>query len=144
MSNHPITLLRRCLGDVSGGTALEFAFAIPSLILMTAGVVQLGIGFLAQAGLRHGVETGARYATVYVKSASHTAEYPTVAEVKSKVTDSTFGLDKNSLSVADPVVGSANGQTYVQVSATYPVRFNFVFVTTPSFNLAYTRRSYRQ
>ena len=121
--------------DRRGSPSVDFALTLPALVLMTVGVMQLGIAFLANAGLRAGVEAGARYATVY--------PYPTDDQVRAKVTSSVFGMNTSQLTSPTIARGTSNGENYVDVTATYPITFNFVFFTTPSFNLSYTRRAYQ-
>jgi Flp pilus assembly protein TadG len=130
-----IRTFRKLLCDRRGSPSVDFALTMPALILMTVGVMQLGIAFLANAGLRNAVEVGARYATVY--------PYPTNDAIISKVRSHTFGIDPAQLSTPVVTRNSSNGENYVEVSATYPVRFNLIFFTTPSFNLTYTRRAYQ-
>jgi len=130
-----IGLFRRIRRDNAGSPAVDFALTLPVLVMMVMGVMQLGIAFLANAGLRNAIEAGARYATVY--------PYPTDAQIKSKVTSSTFGIDSSQLSTPTVAHGTSNGESYVDVSATYPIRLNFIFFTTPAFNLSYTRRAYQ-
>lgn len=126
---------RRLLKDRSGSPSVEIAMTLPALVVMTIGVMQLGIAFLANAGLRNAVETGARYATIY--------PYPTDDQIRTKLRASTFGLNSTQLSTPAITRGTSNGEAYVNVSATYPVRFNFIFFTTPAFNLTYSRRAYQ-
>jgi Flp pilus assembly protein TadG len=130
--------LRSLLADRRGSPSVDFAMTLPILVLVTVGIMQLGIAFLANAGLRNAVEAGARYATVY-----SSGSYPSDSAIKSKVISSAFGMDPTLLTVADPVKSTSNGESYVEVSATYPVTFNFVFFSTPAFNLSYTRRAYQ-
>jgi Flp pilus assembly protein TadG len=142
-----IAQLRRLAADRTGTPAVDFALTMPALILMTVGVLQLGIGFLANAGLRAGVEAGARYATVYTGQTNTTtcgtisrSGYPTLDQIRSKVTSSVFGLDTSKIGTPTVTLGTSNGECYIEVTATYPIRFNFIVLTTPSFNLSYTRR----
>lgn len=132
------TFLSRLWHDRDGAAAVDFALTVPALTLMTVGVMQLGIAFLANAGLRNAVEAGARYATLY-----SVGGYPTDAQIRSKVTSSAFGIDSSQLSTPTISRGTSNGEPYVDVSATYPIRFNFVFFQTPAFNLSYSRRAYQ-
>lgn len=128
-------MMRRLVHDSRGSPSVDFALTLPALVLMTVGVMQLGIAFLANAGLRAGVEAAARYATVY--------PYPTDAQVQDKVGSSVFGIETSKLSTPTIARGTSNGENYVDVTATYPVKFNFIFFTTPQFNLSYTRRAYQ-
>lgn len=123
------------LWKARGGTAaVDFALTLPILVLLTVGVMQLGIAFLANAGLRNAVEVGARYAVIY--------PYPTDDAIKSKVRANTFGMNTSQLEVNTPVHGTSNGQSYIEVTANYPIRLNLFLIATPSFTISYTRRSY--
>jgi Flp pilus assembly protein TadG len=134
-------LLARLRQDRRGSPSVDFALTLPALVLMTVGVMQLGIAFLANAGLRAGVEAGARYATVFLEA---TRAYPTDAQVQAKVTSSVFGINTTQLSTPTIARGTtAGGEDYVDVTATYPVKFNFVFFSTPQMTLTYTRRAYQ-
>lgn len=130
--------LRRLAADRRGSPSVDFALTLPALIVMIVGVMQLGIAFLANAGLRNAVEAGARFATVYTAGA-----YPTDDAIKAKVTAKAFGMDLTKLTTPVVTHGTANGEAYVDVSATYPITFNMVFFATPAFNLSYTRRAYQ-
>lgn len=141
-----IRAVRSLLRDRRGSPSVDFALTLPALILVTVGVLQLGIAFLANAGLRNAVEAAARYATVYSTSSGSTpcvSGYPTDDQIKAKVRSSAFGLDATQLTVLDPVHNTNNGTCYVDVSATYPITFKFIVLTTPAFNLSYTRRAYQ-
>lgn len=126
---------RRLRRDTAGSPSVDFALTMPALIVMVMGVMQLGIAFLANAGLRNAIEAGARYSTVY--------PYPTDEQIRTKVRSSAFGMDSTQLTTPTVSRGSNNGKNYVDVSATYPIRMNFIFFATPAFNLSYTRRAYQ-
>ena len=134
------TLARKLARDASGSPSVDFALTLPALILMTMGVLQLGIAFLANAGLRNAVESGARYATVFLEA---TRAYPTDDQIRAKVRSSAFGMDSTQLSTPTVTRGTSNGESYVDVTATYPIRFSLVVISTPAFNLSYTRRAYQ-
>jgi len=151
-------LISKLWRDSDGSPSVDFAMTFPIIVLMTVGVMQLGIAFLANAGLRAGVEASARFATVY--------PYPTnTDDIVTKFRNSVFGMP--ALGAPTPTTsgscktytgaisgrsesytstictGTANGGNYVDVTATYPISLNFVFVSTPAFNLSYTRRAYQ-
>ncbi|MFC3174334.1 TadE/TadG family type IV pilus assembly protein [Novosphingobium bradum] len=143
-------LLRSLLTDRRGSPSVDFAMTLPALVLVTVGVMQLGIAFLANAGLRNAVEAGARYATVYSSAVNTTNPcgskgYPTSDQIRAMVTSKAFGIDTASLVPAATASAkdATTGECYVDVSATYPVTFKFVVFTTPAFNLSYTRRAYQ-
>lgn len=144
--------------DRSGSPAVEFAMTMPILVISMVAVLQLGIAFLANAGLRSGVETSARYATVY--------PYPTnTDDIVTKFRNSVFGMpalgtptsttsgscktytgaiySAGQNYTATVCTGTANSANYVDVTATYPLKLNFIFFTTPAITLSYTRRAYQ-
>ena len=51
--------------DESGATMVEFAFALPVLILMIWMLVQMGLLFRANSGIQHALGEGARFATLW-------------------------------------------------------------------------------
>lgn len=129
----PIRKLRR---DQSGVTVVEFALIAPALILLMIGTAQLGIMFLANAGLRNAIGEGARYATIYPR--------PTDAQIQSRIRTRTFGLKAANLTVAAPVHGQADGANYADLSVSYSVPLNFIFFTPPPVTLTQTRRVFVQ
>jgi Flp pilus assembly protein TadG len=142
--------VRRFIADKRGSPSVDFALTLPALVLVTVGVMQLGIAFLANAGLRNAVEAGARYATVYTSTNAVTNScgskgYPTDDQIKAVVAAKAFGMNSASLTATIPAKGkdATTGECYVDVAGSYPVSFNFVFFSTPTFNLTYTRRAYQ-
>jgi Flp pilus assembly protein TadG len=143
-------LARQLLADRRGSPPVDFALTLPALVLVTVGVLQLGIAFLANAGLRNAVEAGARYATIYAASNTYTNDcgskgYPTDDQIRAAVAAKAFGMDSTSLVISIPSKGkdATTGQCYVDVRGVYPISFKFVVITTPSFNMTYTRRAYQ-
>jgi len=130
--------------DEAGSTAVEAAFAVPVFVMLIIGILQMGMAMIANAGVRQAVEVGARYATMYVKSPSHSDMYPTDAEITAKVAASVYGMPAASLSVPTPVRGTdaTNGQKYVEVSASYPYTLKFLGLTGTAITLSHTRRVY--
>jgi len=144
------TFWRRLAADQRGSASVDIALTLPSLIVVTVGALQVGIAFLANAGLRSGVEAGARYASIYTGQANTAtcgsisrAGYPTSDQIRTKVTNSVFGVDKTQLTTPTVNLGTSNGLCYIEVTATYPIRFNLGVVSTTPFNLSYTRRAYQ-
>jgi Flp pilus assembly protein TadG len=56
--------LRQMLDDTAGSAMVEYAFTLSAFILLTFGIVQVGLLMWTQAGLQHGVELAARCASV--------------------------------------------------------------------------------
>lgn len=137
-------MIRRLRGlgrECSGAAAIEAAFALPVLFAIGIGVMQLGLFFLANAGLRQGVESGARYATIFDTSTMNT---PTDAQVAAKVRANVYGIPAANLTVATPTRGTdaTSGQRYLELTASYPYTFNFIFFRSSAITLRYTRRVY--
>lgn len=126
-------IFRRLKQDRTAAAAVDFAMTLPIITLLTVGVMQLGVAFLANAGLRNAVEVGARFAVIF--------PYPSDTDIQNKVRANAFGMEAAQLTVSAPVRGTANGQSFVQVTASYPLQLNFVVLSTPAFTISYTRRS---
>lgn len=129
-----IARLRQFCRDRRGAAAVDFALSAPIMIILIIGVMQLGIAFLANSGIRNAVEVGARYAIIY--------PYPTDDAIITKIKANAFGVDSTQLPNPTISRGTSNGRSYIDVTATYPLKFNFIFITTPAFNISYTRRAY--
>lgn len=52
------------LRDICGATAVEFALTAPAFLALVGGVIEVGLLLFAQVALQHGVEAGARCASV--------------------------------------------------------------------------------
>lgn len=55
-------LLRRLLGDVSGGAAVEFAFAVPLMVAIAVGGFDFGRGFQQKHRIAGAAQAAAQYA----------------------------------------------------------------------------------
>jgi Flp pilus assembly protein TadG len=61
----PTTALLRALArDRRGGTAIEVAFTLPLLIMLSLGAIEIGRAVSAKASINHAVEETARFAAV--------------------------------------------------------------------------------
>ena len=127
-------LLDRFWRDQQGASAMEFALASPVLVLILAGIAQLGILFMANAGLKNAVAEGARYATIYPR--------PTNTQIQGVISSRRFGLTAANLSTPTLTPGVADGANYLDVSASYTVNLNFVFFNINGITLTETRRAF--
>lgn len=130
MTNSLLKLLRK----EDGASALEFALVAPAFIALIIGIAQLGIFYLANAGLNNALAEGARMATLHPR--------PTEAQILEKINAARWGLDPSRLTVAPIVWGSSNGSQFATVSMSYDVDLNFIFVDTAPFTLSGSRRAY--
>lgn len=118
-----------------GASAVEFAFAVPVLLVLIIGIIQLGILFMANAGLQQAVEEGARFATIYPN--------PNDSAIIARVNDKRFGLDAANVTGPSVTHGTSNGVSYVDVTMSYSAPLNFVFFETAPVTLSHTRRAYQ-
>jgi Flp pilus assembly protein TadG len=129
------TFTRKFVADTGGASAVEFALTSGMLLLLMVGLAQVGIVFMANAGLRHAVGEGARLSTIY--------PMPADSAIIAKVNAARFGVKSGYITVGPTVThGFENGASYTEVSMTYSVPLNFVFFTTPAVTLTETRRAF--
>jgi len=128
--------LRRLRPDRRGISAVEFALLAPAFLGAIIGAGQVGILFLAQAGLRNAVGDAARCATIWPR--------PSDATIKARMATNRFGLNTAYLGTPTVTSGTSNGATYLDISATYNVPLDFVFYHPPAITLRETRRVFVQ
>ena len=128
--------IRRLREDDKGVAAMEFALVMPGLVLMIVGVAQLGVLFMANAGLRNAVAEGARYATIWPR--------PSDTQIQNYITSHRMGLPSASMSTPTVTHGVSSGANYVDITVTYTVDLDFVFFSLPSVTLSQTRRAFVQ
>lgn len=113
-------------------SVVEFALLAPALFTIIIGIAQLGILFLANAGLKSAVGEGARYATIFPR--------PTTDQIVERITDRRYGLE--AANIAGPTVtsGVANKRDYLDIQMRYEVPLDFIFFSTPPVTLVENRR----
>lgn len=122
-----LAFLRR---DQRGAAAIEFAIAVPVLVLMIYGIFRLGLLFQANAGMQHALGEGARYATIYPT--------PSDSQIQSRMTDKLFGNGYGAFTVAPP----ASSTGYKTLTVTYTTPMDFLFVPGPTVTLTRTKKVY--
>jgi Flp pilus assembly protein TadG len=132
------TLLGRLSRDRRGLSAVEFALIAPVFLLIIFGMLQLGILFMANHGLRNAVAEGARHATIFPR--------PTDAQIVNHIEQGKFGLHAQYLT--KPKIEwnqvSGSGAHYVDISLEYLAPVDFIFFETPPIKLRQTRRAFVQ
>lgn len=119
--------------DRGGAAALEFAIVAPVFFALLFGVVQLGILFQAQSGLRNSVEDAARYATTWPK--------PSTSAIQTRITNNRFGLIPANLGTPSIVFSSGASPNYVTISMTYNISVNYV-LGTQNITLSESRKAF--
>lgn len=127
-------LLHRLRRDRRGATAAEFALSIPVAILIIVAFIQLGILFFANAGLQNALGEGAREATLWPRRDE--------AQIRARITDSSFGLDPDLLAAPVLVYGTEGDQDFVEITVSYAPTLNFLFFEVDAVTLQHTRRAY--
>ena len=122
----------RLLADRRGAGAVEFALIAPALFMIIIGIAQLGTLFFAKAALRNVVAEGGRFANISPR--------PTNAQIQEKIRTARFGLSAQRLSAATLVAGKSDNADYLDISMSYTVPLNFVFVKVAPVTLRETRR----
>lgn len=123
-----IRKIRRISSDERGATVVEFAFAMPILIIMIWMIAQLGLAFRAMAGIQHALGEGARLATIYPK--------PSNDDIKAKITSKVYGITPGTFTVVEPVDGA--GFVDLQVNYTQPT--TLLLLPGPTISVSRTKR----
>ena len=129
-----MTEARLLKSDRTGSAAVEFALAVPLLLIFIIGTIQLGLLFSAYAGMTNAVNEAARFATVFPT--------PTDQQIVDRMKQRKFMVQDAFMTIPTPVRGSANGVSYVDLAMTYSAPLNFVFFSTAPVTLRQTRRAY--
>lgn len=132
-----MTLLRRLLRDDRGANMVEFAVALPVLVLFIWGIFQIGLVYQALAGMQHALGEAARYATIYPT--------PSDTQIRAKVTSRKFGTYNGTLGtlqILNDTSGPGGQVRYKDLELTYSQPTDFIFFNGPTVNLRKTKRVY--
>ena len=127
-----LKLLRR---DERGAAVIEFAIAVPVLILFIYGIFRIGLLFQANAGMQHALGEGARYATLYPKPADNL--------IVTKMTNEVFGMKVGTFGT--PTVTTPSTATCTncrELTVTFSITPDFLFFSGPVINLTRSKRVY--
>ena len=131
------TLLR----DIRGSAAVEFAVAVPVLIVIIWGIFQVAMVLQAQAGIQQALGEGARLATIFDTT---TNARPTNTQISNKIVNAKFGIRNGTWHT--PAIDTTNeaGSGYIDISVQYDVPTDFLLFTGPSITLSESKRVYIQ
>jgi Flp pilus assembly protein TadG len=113
-----------------GAAAIEFAIAVPILVLLIYGIFRIGLLYQANAGMQHALGEGARLATLYPT--------PTDAQITAKMNAKLFGEGYGAFTVATPTTGA----TSKTLTITYTTPMDFLFVPGPTVTLTRSKVVY--
>jgi Flp pilus assembly protein TadG len=128
--------IRSLRADAGGFATVEFAFAVPILILVIWGIFQIGLLFEANAGMQHALGEGARYATLYDYSTPD--HMPADEDIKARMTAKLFGTGGGTFNVEDPV----DGNGFKTLTITYSRTMDFLLFKGPTIKFSRSKKVY--
>ena len=127
-----MTRFRQLIAERDGSTAVEFAVAVPVLVMLLWGIVQVGLLYEANAGMQHALGEGARMATIYPT--------PTDTQIQTKITSAKFGLGNGTWGT--PSIVTDNTAKTKTITVTYSQPTDFLFVQGPNVSLSASKVVY--
>jgi Flp pilus assembly protein TadG len=127
-----------------GAAAIEFAIALPVLIVMIYGIFQVGIAFQASAGMQHALGEGARLATICQNpTAAGVCSVATTDEIKAKISSKVFGTGVGTFSEPSVTTPPSTDCTQCRLlSVTFSMPTSFLLFQGPTINLTRSKRVY--
>lgn len=116
--------------DAGGSAAIEFAVAVPILVMLMWGIFEFSLLLEANAGMEQALGEGARYATIYPT--------PTDTAIQSKITSAKFGLGNGTWST--PTITTTSTTKTISVSYSQPT--DFLFFNGPSVTFSASKVVY--
>ena len=124
---------RRLSGNERGAAAIEMAFALPALVILIWGVVQLGMMFRAMAGIQHALGEGARLATVWPQ--------PTDDAIEAKMSEVVYGIEPGTFTIHPPEAGLSDaGEAFLDLEVTYTQPTNLLLLPGPTITVSREKR----
>ena len=126
-----------------GAAVIEFAIALPVLLVMIYGIFQVGLLFQANAGMQHALGEGARLATLCTPSGT-TCNTASDSQIVTRMSDKVFGMNIGSFGT--PTVTTPASTACISckdLSVSYTVTPNFLFFNGPPITLTRSKRVYQ-
>nr|WP_137678009.1 TadE family protein [Parerythrobacter lutipelagi] len=125
-------MLRRLLRSREGSSTVDFAFAMPVLVTLMLGTVQMGVSMHASGALRHAAGEGVRLAKV-----DPTA---TESEVLDRVRSELVTMDPDNITKLTFQRGTTDGADYGRVTVEYKVEALIPLLPVPPITLSETKQ----
>ena len=119
-------------GNEGGAAAIEFAFALPVLIMLIWMILQGGLVFRAMSGIQHSLGEGARAATLW--------PIPDKDDVKDRMEEAVYGIGPGEFDIPEPVAGNADGSDYWDLEVTYTQPTDLIFLPGPTITVSRSKR----
>ena len=134
-----LKLLRR---DAEGAAAIEFAIALPVLLVLIYGIFQVGLVFQANAGMQHALGEGARYATLCVPTSTG-CNTPSDSAIVTRMSSKLFGMNIGTFGTPSVTTPASTTCTFCRdLTVTYTVTPNYLFFSGPAVSLSRSKRVY--
>jgi Flp pilus assembly protein TadG len=133
-------LVRRLRRDQEGAATVEMAFALPVLIVLIWMFVQLAQMYRAMAGIQQALGEGARYATLCMNPSAAGCGVPTVDQVKTKVSDSVYGIGPGTFTVPTPTTGTDGTGKYYDLTVEYSQPTTLLLFPGPTLDVTRSKR----
>ena len=103
--------------------------------------VQLAQIYRAMAGIQQALGEGARYATLCLNPTTTGCSTPTTTQVKTKISDSVYGIGPGTFTVADPTTGNDGGTGfYYDLTVSYTQPTSLLLFPGPTINVSRSKR----
>jgi hypothetical protein len=131
---------RRLARDQDGVAAIEMAFSLPILFVMIYMLFQFAQVYRAIAGIQQALGEGARYATLCLNPSALGCTTPDADSIKTKITNSVYGIGPGTFNVVTPVSGTAGTSKYFDLSVTYSQPTTLLLFPGPTVNVSRSKR----
>lgn len=127
-------LVRSIFAHDRGSSTVDFAFALPAVIIIMLGTLQLGIYLQAAGTLRHALGEGIRFAKVDPDA--------TQAEVLAEVKDEMPSMDPDQITKLTFERGTTNGADYGKIAISYKLEPIVPLVPIPPITITEEKTAY--
>jgi Flp pilus assembly protein TadG len=133
-----IKSIERLSKSENGASAIEFALAIPVLIMFIYGIFSFGQILEVDSSMQHALGEGARYATLCLNPTSSGCTVPTDTQITSRVTSKLFGP----ASAATPTITTDTTNKTKTISLSYSQQMNFLLFMGPTVSFTRSKLVY--
>ena len=124
---------RRLVRNERGAAVIEMAFALPALVILIWGSVQLGLMFRAMAGIQHSLGEGARLATIWPQ--------PTDDAIETRMEEVVYGIEPGTFTIHPPEAGLSDaGEPYLDLKVSYTQETNLLLLPGPTISVEREKR----
>ncbi|HKX92655.1 MAG TPA: TadE/TadG family type IV pilus assembly protein [Sphingomicrobium sp.] len=137
-----MSMFKRLRRDQQGAAVIEFAIALPVLLIMIYGIFQVGLIFQANAGMQHALGEGARLATLCTPNGTACTS-PSDSAIVAKMSAKKFGMNIGTFGTPTVTTPATSVCTHCRdLTVTYTVTPNYLFFNGPPITLTRSKRVY--